>query len=250
MRLSQEEAVTALAQVLADGKCEKVTLAEKIIKKVVDLLANCSQPTGLIESRNDLSPQAEHDSAMMTSSPVMSATELNSLKVTELRALLKESGLDATGKKQDLVDRLHEHYLSQQSSMTANSKKSPSVSASTTFIVEEESANELSARRGHVVLVLDEQLQRLPIETMPCLRGANCSRVPSFALLLKLIEDQRHSSISPIDDVNFSLRALTLVASESEQTKKTAAKKGAVTKGKKAKAENEESNHISPISTA
>ena len=251
MRLSQEEAVIALAQVLADGKCEKVTaLAKKIIKHVVDLLADCSQPTELSESRGGLSPQAEHDSAAVTSSPVMSATELNSLKVTELRVLLKESGLDATGKKQDLVDRLHEHYLSQKSSMTANTKKSPSSSTSRTSIADEDGADEPSTRRGHVVLMLDEQLQRLPIETMPCLRGANCSRVPSFALLLKLIEDQRHSSTSSIDDVNGSLRALTMTTSESEQNKKPAAKKGAATKGKKSTAENEEPNHISPTSTS
>jgi hypothetical protein len=42
---------------------------------------------------------------------------------------------------------------------------------------------------GHVVLVLDERLQALPWECMPCLRKRQCSRVPSLALLLGMAQD-------------------------------------------------------------
>ena len=37
---------------------------------------------------------------------------------------------------------------------------------------------------GHTILILDERLQGLPWESMPCLQSRQCSRVPSLALLL------------------------------------------------------------------
>ena len=39
----------------------------------------------------------------------------------------------------------------------------------------------------HTVLILDEQLQQIPWEALPCLRSKQCSRVPSFALLLSML---------------------------------------------------------------
>ena len=40
---------------------------------------------------------------------------------------------------------------------------------------------------GHTVLILDETLQQIPWEVLPCLRGKTCSRMPSFALLLHVL---------------------------------------------------------------
>ena len=40
---------------------------------------------------------------------------------------------------------------------------------------------------GHMVLILDETLQQIPWEVLPCLRGKTCSRMPSFALLLHVL---------------------------------------------------------------
>ena len=44
-----------------------------------------------------------------------------------------------------------------------------------------------SAAAGHTVLILDEQLQQIPWEALPGLRGKQCSRMPSFALLLHML---------------------------------------------------------------
>ena len=40
---------------------------------------------------------------------------------------------------------------------------------------------------GHTVLILDEQLQQIPWEALSCLRSKECSRMPSFALLLHML---------------------------------------------------------------
>jgi hypothetical protein len=40
---------------------------------------------------------------------------------------------------------------------------------------------------GHTILILDEQLQQIPWESIPCLKAKECSRVPSFALLLHML---------------------------------------------------------------
>lgn len=45
---------------------------------------------------------------------------------------------------------------------------------------------------GHTVLILDETLQQIPWEVLPCLRSRVCSRMPSFALLLHMLT--RHHS--------------------------------------------------------
>jgi Peptidase family C50/SAP domain len=50
------------------------------------------------------------------------------------------------------------------------------------------SANGFSdAALGHTVLILDETLQQIPWEVLPCLRSRVCSRMLSFALLLHML---------------------------------------------------------------
>ena len=40
---------------------------------------------------------------------------------------------------------------------------------------------------SHTILILDEKLQQIPWEALPSLRRRNCSRIPSFALLLHML---------------------------------------------------------------
>ncbi|OAL36186.1 hypothetical protein AYO20_04600 [Fonsecaea nubica] len=50
-------------------------------------------------------------------------------------------------------------------------------------------------KRGHVILVLDKELQAFPWESLSCLKNQGVSRMPSIASVwekLKAIEDQRH----------------------------------------------------------
>ena len=51
---------------------------------------------------------------------------------------------------------------------------------------------------GHTVLILDETLQQIPWEVIPCLRGKTCSRMPSFALLLHMLT-RHHPSEATAD---------------------------------------------------
>ena len=51
---------------------------------------------------------------------------------------------------------------------------------------------------GHTVLILDETLQQIPWEVLPCLRGKTCSRIPSLALLLHVLT--RHQASQTTED--------------------------------------------------
>jgi hypothetical protein len=82
----------------------------------------------------------------------------------------------------------------QNMDVTKKSATIPTTTSATTKIAKQYGKDDnsdsnigLNGSRGHVVLVLDEKLQQLPFECMPCLRETNCSRVPGFALLLKMI---------------------------------------------------------------
>jgi hypothetical protein len=182
MQLSQAEvteAVTALmSSVLA---VPASTLDEARLQAGVAALltlAACQQVTS--DNSTDARPP---DTPLHN--PAMTEAELNSLKVTELRALLKEAGLDAVGKKQDLVNRMVEHYASVCHS---NSCSVPGATEDIATARGLDTTASAAQATGHLVLVLDEQLQRLPVECMPALRTMSCSRVPSFAVLLTLID--------------------------------------------------------------
>lgn len=165
--------------------------------------------------------------------------QLNSLKVTELRQLLKSSHLSAVGKKSDMVTRLMEHsgdaacprpsspsaYEDPQSvtvrsvantsvlpsrlSSSLSSTSSSSYSSNPTCIGQSSgctaSAGASHADRScvgegsrpHTVLILDEVLQQIPWEVLPCLRAKKSSRVPSLALLVHMI--LRDSETTGID---------------------------------------------------
>lgn len=137
--------------------------------------------------------------------PHTSEAELNSLKVAELRSLLKDTGLDITGKKQDLVQRMLEHLRQQTLSQQNEGADASSGVAQAKMASSEDTTN---ADTGHLVLILDEQLQRFPFESMPALRRASCSRVPSFALLLKLM-----NSSTKIDQATVSLTTVCQISS-------------------------------------
>ena len=62
---------------------------------------------------------------------------------------------------------------------------------------------------GHTVLILDETLQQIPWEVLPCLRGKTCSRMPSFALLLHVLT--RHQPSQAAAD-SFGLQTISNTA--------------------------------------
>ena len=209
MPLSLAEATTTISSLLSQlsikstGNC---CFADEILSSIVRV---STSTTFVVGSSQDNSSGDRQQNRQV---------ELNSLKVTELRALLKEAGQDAVGKKQDLIDRLIEHESSLATAVASTptpSGGSPTASNSSPL--------------GHMVLVLDEQLQRLPLECMPALRTASCSRVPSCAILLRLIDNAVRSKepqgtlaqlSSQIDSMNLS----DSNASAGSKSKKTGGK--------------------------
>jgi len=94
-------------------------------------------------------------------------------------------------------------------------------------------------RQALQVLVLDEQLQRLPVEVMPALRSASCSRVPSFALLLKMVHDATSSSHKGTV-VTESLQKMDINSDNQPGKRKPVTAKSKTTVAKDASAENKE----------
>ena len=91
-----------------------------------------------------------------------------SLKVVELRSRLKDLQLSTAGRKDELVSRLQTALASTSSSSTTNTTTAT------------------GGKKPHVILLLDEHLQGVPWESVPCLAQRQCSRIPGLALLLAL----------------------------------------------------------------
>jgi len=121
------------------------------------------------------------------------SNELSGLKVTELRRRLKEHGLPGEGPKKDLVARLLTAPAAKGDLSRAREKGAsvaePPASPHT-------DSNSKCSNGGHMVLILDEALQSLPWECMPILRSAQCSRVPSLALMLAMLHDK--TTVAPL----------------------------------------------------
>ncbi|KAJ3025875.1 UNVERIFIED_CONTAM: hypothetical protein HDU68_006547 [Siphonaria sp. JEL0065] len=63
------------------------------------------------------------------------------------------------------------------------------------FVEESSSSN----KRPHLVLVLDKNLQAIPWENVPCLRGISVSRIPSLVALRDLLYDNETYTVPSID---------------------------------------------------
>jgi hypothetical protein len=210
MQLSDSEAALLLRQVLAahlaaalaPTRTKKAELQVNLLPLAQDLLTAMrtsvggastalgdpqSTGTGKVDSGSESKHVVKH----------LSEEELSSLKITELRELLKQAGLSGTGRKADLVERLAPWYASQAShappSVSPGSRSQGRDESSASAVVTSPFGEKISPR-GHVLLILDEQLQRLPIECMPCLRGTSCTRMPSFAVLLSLVNHATSSA--------------------------------------------------------
>lgn len=182
MPLSMKEANDGLSALLREvvpqlSEEQLLSLTQDLTAIVANMRA-CPTFTVSIQVPSTFSCSTEQTSAFAFTSDA-----LNSLKVTELRSLLVQHGLVGAGKKQDLIDRMLEY----QSQSLVQSVHAPAACSSSIS----DQVTDTGASKGHLVLILDEQLQRLPFESIPSLRQASCSRVPSLPLLLRLLESTR-----------------------------------------------------------
>jgi hypothetical protein len=119
-------------------------------------------------SQEHLKPSSQTDSSLEEIT-----TRLAGLKVADLKSELKSFGLEVTGKKGELHDRLLSHL--QSSHLPKDQPQIPLPTSDT-------------GSGSHLVLLLDETFQSLPLECLPSLRSKSCSRVPSLVLLLQWLD--------------------------------------------------------------
>jgi separase len=129
----------------------------------------------------------------MSLTPTVTEEELNNLKVTELRAMLKSMGQSGIGKKSELISAILSASASSKSTQPSSSSSSSS------------SPNQDSTSSAHTILILDEALQCLPWESIPSLRNHNCSRVPGLAIFLSLILKRSPVIEEQVNDENVDI---------------------------------------------
>lgn len=169
-RLTLIETESALVSLVEQGlrfsSLEAINVARKLIECYV---LCCACPVAVVIVADTQSAREE-----LTRS-------YSSKKVTELRSLLKEMGVSAVGKKEDLVNRLADAVM-------AETKEN--------INPQHPCSDELASaanNSGFSVVILDESLQSLSIECMPCLLNCEVSRVPGLALLLSLLSSEQES---------------------------------------------------------
>lgn len=186
--LNSEEAVDVLLEAIAANLKLPVDVAVSVAAAL--LLYASSAPHHAKEGDIEISMTATRvtDSVMKS---------VSSLKMTELRTKLKAKGVSGVGKKDDLIARLANLMLEEETenrSTQSNSFSQPAANALSSLRKDYSQEKAPTGIYGHCVLILDEQLQCMPWESMPCLRRMRCSRVPGLTLLLTLI--QAHSGES------------------------------------------------------
>eukprot|EP01036_Dinobryon_divergens_P025541 gene25541-34098_t len=147
------------------------------------------------------------NSECMVSETKTTCVDYDSMKVTDLRVLLKDRGISTVGKKADLIQRL---FLAESPQLDDAVVALPPV---------EDGSSNVSVPTGQIVLILDESLQQLPWECMPYLSNTRCSRVPNLALLLSLIDDD-----NPVTDRAATEECVTKDKGKATQSNKRAAK--------------------------
>jgi hypothetical protein len=98
-----------------------------------------------------------------------------SMKVPELRVMLKDLKLESSGRKSELIDRLVDYHSTEREAAA----QKDSVENTTKLSRPKDSS--------HVVLILDELLQTIPFENIPLLRHKEVSRVPGLTVLVNLL---------------------------------------------------------------
>lgn len=166
--LSEEEVLTGLRQIMGFR-----TNAEEIPPDAVELVQEAIE---VVESCNDFfslgnQRMSASDGSLDTSSD--EEMDWNAMTVTQLREHLKAENLPTAGRKAELIARLEDHRAAQQPSDT--------------------SASTPSNRGKCSILMLDEQLQSMCLESMPTMRRVAAFRMPGLSLLEELLS-RRHSA--------------------------------------------------------
>jgi hypothetical protein len=97
-------------------------------------------------------------------------------KVVELREILKKRGLSGVGKKNELIERLHTDDIRLHE---LNSKQYIKLFQTLDKPVK-------INKKGHIILILDENFVNFPIESIPSLKKHSVSRMVNFQSFLNV----------------------------------------------------------------
>lgn len=166
--LTREEALVAIKGVLSPELPNILDISEQLLSHCLQSASFLMQPAYNNDNK-DSDHSATHPSQSLKESSEAS-DDLDGLKITDLRKLLKDINQPTTGKKDELINRIRDHRNLATQGHISTSR-----------------SNQRTFSGGHIVLILDEHLQEIPIECIPLLKSASCSRVPGLAVLLSMI---------------------------------------------------------------
>ncbi len=197
--LSRDEASSALAWYLQQAVLLAPDEADAAAARLVDEFSTLSSERADVDA-TQLGLGVENISLSEARAPVeLAAVDYAQMTVAELKDILKEMKLSTTGKKSDLIARITAGVDSSSAATSASPEaKSIGIRHESGKRAEEKSKlnaagdSETSSRTSvHRILILDEELQRLPWENIEVLRSCSCSRCPNLEVLYELL--QRHS---------------------------------------------------------
>lgn len=147
----------------------------------------------------------------------------NEMKVVELRAALAERNLRTSGLKKELIARL-EAYEEEMDAMESDGESDSGCESGQQEGLPKEqvgskttvASNEIVKVQGSLILVLDEMLQGIPFEAMPCIHTRCVSRMPSFAFIAERLSSIGRKislrgaeyMIDPRGDLNSTAKAM------------------------------------------
>jgi hypothetical protein len=135
----------------------------------------------ILQFNQRIQPIKSDETEQVESASESSLDDLTALKIIELRQRLKELGLSAVGKKEDLISRLKDACSKSSSSSVSSEKRSSRAKVT-----------QPAATAHYLMLILDEKLQAFPWERMPALQASfvGITRIPSLVLLLSMRQCQ------------------------------------------------------------
>jgi hypothetical protein len=174
---ADDELSTAMANLSVDPSTNE-TSSSKMKSKTAK--AKTSKTTLPVDSVAD----AENNA----SSEQYTAEFLKSKTVPKLKEILKSLGVESAGKKDELIEKILA-LTAPATKPTTGGSQSASSSPITNSEITASSPLGSSGSVNHVMLLVDERLQQIPLECMPCLRNQQCTRIPSLTVLMRSLEN-------------------------------------------------------------
>jgi hypothetical protein len=198
-------ALSAVLDELLSSSMEEPSCDDEMDEDDIDrLVANCksSKSTSSSIAKRQEKSKKDNDITLALESLSLRDEALpkeiinyDTLKLVELRELLRKRNLSTIGKKSELMERLLENdrQFNNQVHNVVDVYDSDEDFPKKKQGSRDQSIKSLSCKKHldamnkkhHTIFILDESLQSIPIESIPVFRNKSCSRYPSLALALE-----------------------------------------------------------------